>query len=78
MAKILTFEIPENEYIEFSEFLSMASAEMKKSREIMNADQIEINQLRTDIEKIRQDTYEIKKKSDVVLNDLIKKHLKAA
>ena len=78
MAKILTFEIPENEYNEFKDFLEMAIKEMRQSREIMNADQIEIDHLKKEIELLRLETADIKAESDVILSNLVKKHLKAA
>lgn len=78
MAKVLTFEIPENEYNEFKNFLEMAVKEMKNSREIINTDQIEIDRLDKEIEQLRLETAEIKIKSDVILNSLISKHLKTA
>ncbi len=70
MAKILTFEIPENEYNEFNIFLKMAVEEMKKSREKMNADQAEIERLDKSIEKLRNETVEYKSQSDKVLRRL--------
>ena len=78
MAKILTFEIPENEYHEFSVFLKMAVEEMHKSREKMNADQAEIERLDKSIEKLRGETAEYKVQSDKVLERLEANLLKAA
>lgn len=78
MAKILTFEIPEKEYNEFNDFLEMAVVEMRQSREKMQADQVEIDHLKKEIEQIKLDTAEIKAQSDKVLNELVAKHLKAA
>ena len=78
MAKVLTFEIPESEYNEFKDFLEMAVKEMKQSRELMNADQTEIDRLDKEIDQLRVETAEIKAESDVILNRLVKKHLKAA
>lgn len=78
MAKIVTFEIPESEYNEFKDFLEMAVKEMKKSREIMNADQIEIDRLDVEIERLRLETAEIKAKSDIILGNLMEKYLKAS
>ncbi len=78
MAKVLTFEIPEKEYNEFKGFLEMAVIEMRQSREIMQADQVEIDRLDGEIEQLRIETAEIKAKSDLVLNELVAKHLKAA
>ncbi len=70
MAKILTFEIPENEYHEFNVFLKMAVEEMRKSREKMNADQAEIERLDKSIENLRKETAEYKAESDKVLKRL--------
>jgi len=78
MAKILTFEIPEKEYKEFNNFLETATAEMRQSREKMQIDQVEIDRLDGEIEKLKIETAEIKAQSDKVLNELINKHLKAA
>ena len=78
MAKILTFEISENEYNEVKDFLEMAVKEMRQSREIMKADQKEIDLLDEEIEKLRIETEEIKAQSDFILNELVAKHLKAA
>ncbi len=78
MAKVLTFEIPEKEYNEFKEFLEMAVVEMRQSRKKMQADQVEIDLIKKEIEQIKTDTAEIKAKSDKVLKELVAKHLKAA
>jgi hypothetical protein len=78
MAKILTFEIPENEYNEYKSFLEMAVVEMRKSRDQMKIDQAEIELLDKDIEQLRLETAEIKAQSDVTLNALVNKYLKAA
>jgi hypothetical protein len=78
MAKVLTFEIPENEYNDLKSFLQDCSAEIHKSLEAMKQDQIEINRLDKEIEQIKTETAEIKVESDKVLNELMAKHLKAA
>ena len=43
MAKILTFEIPENEYDDFQSFLKDCSAEIHKSLEVIRHEQSEID-----------------------------------
>lgn len=78
MAKILTFEIAENEYNDFKSFLQECTTEVRKSLETMKKDQIEIDRLDEEIERIKNETAEIKSESDRVLNELIAKHLKAA
>ena len=78
MAKILTFEIPENEYNEFKNFLETATVEMRQSRERMHIDQVEIDRLDGEIKQLKIETAEIKAQSDKVLNELITKHLRAA
>jgi len=78
MAKILTFEIPEKEYNEFNVFLKMAVEEMRKSREIMHDDQIEIDRLDKEIERLRIETAEYKVQSDEILERLEAKWLRAA
>jgi len=78
MAKILTFEIPEKEYNEFNVFLKMAVEEMRKSREIMRDDQIEIDRLDKEIERLRIETAEYKVQSDEILERLEAKWLRAA
>ena len=77
MAKILTFEIPEKEYNEFNVFLKMAVEEMRKSREIMHDDQIEIDRLDKEIERLRIETAEYKVQSDEILERLEAKWLRA-
>ena len=54
MAKILTFEIPENEYNDLKDFLKECSAEIHKSLEIMKQDQAEIDRLDKEIEQIKK------------------------
>jgi len=78
MAKILTFEIPEKEYNEFNVFLKMAVEEMRKSREIMRDDQIEIDRLDKEIERLRIETAKYKVQSDEILERLEAKWLRAA
>ncbi len=78
MAKVLTFEIPEKEYNEFNAFLKMAVEEMRKSREIMCEDQIEIERLDKEIEQLRIETAEYKAQSDEILQRLEAKWMKAA
>lgn len=78
MAKVLTFEIPEKEYNEFNVFLKMAVEEMKKSREKMLEDQIEIERIDKEIERLKLETAEHKAQSDKVLKRLEAEWLKAA
>ncbi len=78
MTKVLTFEIPEKEYKEFSVFLKMAVEEMEKSREIMREDQVEIERLDKKIEQLRTETAAYKAQSDEILERLEAKWLKAA
>lgn len=78
MAKVLTFEIPEKEYNELNVFLKMAVEEMRKSREIMREDQIEIERLDKEIEQLRIETAEYKAQSDEILQRLEAKWMKAA
>ncbi len=78
MAKILTFEIPENEYNEFNVFLKMAVEEMRKSREKMNEDQLEIDRLDREIERLRTETARYKAQSDEILERLENEWLRAA
>ncbi len=51
---------------------------MRQSRKKMQADQVEIDLIKKEIEQIKTDTAEIKAKSDKVLKELVAKHLKAA
>ncbi|CAN5451417.1 hypothetical protein BH20ACI1_BH20ACI1_18300 [soil metagenome] len=76
MAKILTFEIPENEYQDFTAFLKDCSMEIHKSLEIMNQDQAEIDRLRRESEKIRRHTETVKSETKIYLEDLEKRVLK--
>jgi len=78
MAKVLTFEIPEKEYNEFNIFLKMAVEEMEKSREKMLEDQIEIERLEKEIERLQTETAEHKAQSDEVLERLETQWLRAA
>ncbi len=78
MAKVLTFEIPENEYKEFSVFLKMAVEEMRKSREKMSEDQIEIDRLDKEIENLRLESASYKVESDAILERLENEWMKAA
>lgn len=71
MAKILTFEIPEREYGEFKEFLETAVIEMRASREKMLSDQLEIDRLKEESQKISAETQKI-------LDELGAKWLRAA
>ena len=74
MAKILTFEIPENEYNDLQSFIKDCSAEIHKSIEIMKQDQAEIDRLDKEIEVIRTNTRKSKEESDKILNELLAKH----
>lgn len=78
MAKILTFEIPESDYQDLQSFLKECSAEIHKSVEAMRQDQIEIDRLRSESEKIRKHTEIIKAETKTYLADLEKRILKAA
>ncbi len=69
MAKILTFEIPENEYNDLKDFLKECSAEIHKSLEIMKQDQAEIDRLDKEIEQIKKRTQKSKAESDKILNE---------
>ncbi len=60
MAKILTFEIPENEYNDLKSFIKDCSAEIHKSLEAMKQDQIEIDRLREESKIIKEHTEKIK------------------
>ncbi len=77
MAKILTFEIPENEYNDLKSFIKDCSAEIHKSLEAMKQDQREIDRLRKESEKIRRNTERVKSETRVYLEDLEKRVLKA-
>ena len=74
MAKILTFEIPENEYNDLNIFLKECSAEIRKSLETMKQDQTEIDQLDKDIRQIRANTEKSKETGDKILTELLAKH----
>lgn len=76
MAKILTFEIPEIEYDDFTGFLKDCSTEIHQSLEIMKQDQVEIDRLRKESEKIRRHTKTVKSESKIYLEDLEKRVLK--
>lgn len=78
MAKVLTFEIPENEYADFKSFLKDCSAEIHKSLEVMRHEQSEIDRLRKESEKIRRHTEMIKSETRIYLEDLEKRFLRAA
>ena len=70
MAKILTFEIPENEYNDFSSFLNNAVEEMRQSREAIAKDQAEIIELRKESRKILENTDRIKTESRKILDEM--------
>ena len=74
MAKILTFEIPENEYNDLQSFIKDCSAEIHKSIEIMKQDQAEIDRLNKEIAVIKTKTLKSKEESDKILNELLAKH----
>jgi hypothetical protein len=78
MAKILTFEIPENEYNDFQSFLKDCSAEIQKSLEIMKKDKAEIVQIRKESEKVRRHTETLKSVSKAYLDEMEKRVLKVA
>lgn len=78
MAKILTFEIPEDEYNDFKSFIKDCSAEIHKSLEAIKQDQAEIERLRKESEKVRRHTETIKSETKIYLEDLEKRVLKAA
>ena len=78
MAKILTFEIPENEYNDFSSFLNNAVEEMRQSREAIAKDQAEIIELRKESRKILENTDRIKTESRKILDEMSAKWLKVA
>ncbi len=78
MAKILTFEVPENEYNDFSSFLNNAVEEMRQSRVAIAKDQAEIIELRKESSKIRENTDRIKTESRKVLDEMSAKWLKVA
>ena len=78
MPKILTFEIPENEYNDLKAFLQECSTEIRKSLEIMKQDQAEIDRLDKESQKTKAHTEKIKAETKVILDDLERKILKAA
>jgi hypothetical protein len=78
MAKILTFEMPENEYNDLRAFIKGCSAEIHKSLEAMRQDQSEIERLRKTSEEIRRKTEITKAETKAYLEDLEKRVLKAA
>jgi cell division protein FtsB len=78
MAKILTFEIPENEYNDLKAFLQECSAEIRKSLEIMRQDQAEIDRLRKESQEIRARAEKLKAETRKVLDDLEREIMKAA
>ncbi len=78
MAKVLTFEIPENEYDDFQSFLKECSAEIHKSLEAIKQDQKEIDRSRKESEKIHRNIERVKSETRIYLEDLEKRVLKAA
>ena len=76
MAKILTFEIPENEYNDLQSFIKDCSAEIHKSLEIMKQDQAEIIALRQESRKIKENTDKITNDTRKLLDELSAKWLK--
>lgn len=78
MAKVLTFEIPENEYADFQSFLKECSAEIHKSLESIKQDQTEIDRSRKASEKIHRNIERVKSETRIYLEDLEKRVLKAA
>lgn len=78
MAKILNFEISEDEYNEFKEFLEKAVVEMRESREKMQSDQEEINRLDQEIEQLRAESEQIAAGNKKLLAELEAQILKAA
>lgn len=78
MAKILTFEIPESEYNDLKSFIKDCSAEIHNALENMKQDQLEIDRIRKESEKVRRHTEIIKSETRIYLEDLEKRVLKAA
>ena len=74
MAKILTFEIPENEYEALQTMLKEFSKEIRRSHEIMQEDQAEIDRLSEEIKQIEAATQQSKAISDKILAELEAKH----
>lgn len=59
MAKILTFEIAEDEYNDFKDFLEKAVIEMRESRAKMQDDQIEIDRLKEETRIVATETQKV-------------------
>lgn len=78
MAKILTFEIPENEYNDLKSFIKDCSAEIHKALEVIKDDQTQIERIRNESEKVRRNTETIKSETRIYLEELEKRVLKAA
>ena len=78
MAKILTFEISDNEYEELEKVLDDLHNEICKSREIMQKDQAEIDRLKAETKEIKERTQRVAIDTRKVLNELSAKWLKAA
>ena len=78
MAKVLTFEIPENEYADFQSFLKDCSAEIHKSLDAIKQDQKEIDRSRKESKKIHRNIERVKSETRIYLDDLEKRILKAA
>ena len=74
MAKILTFEIPENEYEALQTMVKEFSEEIRRSHEIMKKDQTEIDKLSDEIKEIEAATQQSKAVSDKILAELEAKH----
>ena len=75
MAKILTFEIPENEYNDLQSFLKDCSAEIHKSLESIKQDQIEINRSRKESEKIHRNIERVKSETRIYLKEIGRAHV---
>ncbi len=78
MAKILTFEISENEVEQLQNLLEQFHVEAVKSREIMKRDQTEIEQSRAEYRLIRENIDKSAAESKILLADLSRRILKAA
>ncbi len=78
MAKILTFEIPENEVEQLKAILDEFHSEVAKSRVIMKQDQAEIERLREESRLITKNTNKIAAETKIILDELSRKLLKAA
>lgn len=59
MSKVLNFEIAEDEYLEFKEFLEKAAIEFRESREKMEQDQIEIDRLKEETKTVAAETQQV-------------------